>query len=401
MIYPYFNFVVRNLAYAYITLEYFVLIAAKASTIRKHKKIYPFWCVSFGHQALDLHMLSMRFPGKRILVVYSDYGNVNRHIAASFPEVEVLFLTHTKLANRLRLFLEFTKFKKMKFAVMKLFAKNTELIWDCNTKDGEQIEGRYMRELTELIRASDQKASLPQEAITQFESLLPDVKDTWFVSLYLRKKRAGNVIDVRDTDPLPYKAIVERIAELGGKVLVGGDYNPHELFGDIDGVYWKKDIACDQSLFDAYALSQAALFIGTHSGPLIIANAFGVPSLITNTGFFYLSGYRDNQRVLFKRVREVASGRILSAAETFSFPVVSYTQSRENEFATHGLELIDNTEDQLLDAAEEMLQEYVLGNPQPIDQELEDRFRAITPEKSVVRNSPCRPSQSYLRDLNW
>jgi putative glycosyltransferase (TIGR04372 family) len=361
--------------------------------------------VSFGHQALDLYMLSMRFPHKKVLVVYSDYGNVNRHIARSFSEVDILFLTHTALAQNLYRFIEFTKFKKMKFVIVKAVSNNAQLIWDCNTKDGVQIEGRYMVELTQLIKETNQKVVLPTKTITAFETLLhnifPETKSKWFVSLYLRKKRAGNTLDVRDTTPEPYRLIIKRITEIGGFVLVGGDYNPHTLFPDLDGVYWQEDFSCDRSLFDAYALSQAALFIGTHSGPLIIANAFDVPSLITNCGFFYLSGYRDNQRVLFKRVRDAASGRVLSAAETFDFPVVSYTQSRENEFATAGLELVDNTDHELLDAAEEMLQEYILGNTQEIDQGLEDRFRAITPEKSVVRISPCRPSQSYLRNLNW
>ena len=354
---------VLPIAFFGLCIEYPILVIRHIRTVKKATYIYPLFFGSFGHQGVDLHMLAMRFRNKNLLVLLSDYGNYNPYIIDSFaPYVAVRILRHSHFAactwkrvftaERLR-----TIKRVLLHIICAVTGSHAVVLEEFCSQRGEQVTGSYINEYISLLQQhSDIHISPPTAAVEQFwsalEILSPGASHRWFVSLYLRRKR-GKYPDVRDTSPLPYRASIERILADGGLVLIGGDYDPHVLFPDLRGVFGYKDLPCSREIADVGMLSQCQFFIGGHSGPLVIATAFNVPALISNNAFFYLSGYRENQRVLWKKLRRMSSRQILSTQETFTLPIVAFI---ENEpFKAAGLQHVDNTEQEILAATNEML----------------------------------------------
>lgn len=412
-LYRVYRFLLERLAYGYSALEYFFLLLPHCGDIRAAEYVYPLTFVSFGHQGLDLHMAAMRFSGKRCIAFVSDYRNFNRPLVRTFESVlTVRYVRHTRLAVFfLQSVLKYDEVRGMRIAVMRLFVRlvrsRTVVLTDCNTDDRPRIEGRYATEYMSLLHHSPPTLSIlhpPEDAIAAFRSVLhsshPRYADAWFVSLYLRRKYRGRP-DVRDTDPRFYGVIITRVRELGGFVLCGGDYDPHVIFAGQEGVLGYDDFPCTRALCDLFFLSQPRFLVCTHSGPLVVATVFGVPSLVTNCAIFYQSGFRANSRVIYKKLRDVRSSRILGASETFAQPIVAYEEDR---FARTGLAHIDNTEEEIAAGFEEMVALFLRGVPLQETEEdrlLLARFRGLLPAMCVARCSPARPTLHYLRTLAW
>ncbi len=402
--------VIRPIAFVYCGVEYLFLIACQARALRGAEYVYPLWFWSFGHQAADLHMLSMRFRGKKILVLLSDYQNFNPHIINSFREhIDICFLRHSLCMRKACTLLKVLKVRRLKFALLRLYLcvirSKAVLLPEYYESEGSALEGVFLTERLRLFQENADMNIVPSpEPIERFHKILtetyPSLSDKWFVSLYFRSK-IPDVVDFRDTDPAPYKVVVERIGELGGFVFCGGDCDPHQLFPDMPNVLGYKDFSCDRSLTDFYFLTQCRFLIGAPSGPVAIAISFHIPTLISSTATYYYSGARENQIVLYKKLQDSKTGRVLSAHEIFSLPIVAFRNGRE--FQRAGLLHIDNTREEIADALEEMIQRYIMGKEivLPEHQFLYDRFRHLLPKESVAFQTPSRPALSYLQNIVW
>jgi putative glycosyltransferase (TIGR04372 family) len=131
-----------------------------------------------------------------------------------------------------------------------------------------------------------------------------------------------------------------------------------------------------------------------------VATLYGMPMLLTNCGLFYLSGMLKNHLVSYKKLKD-KNARVLSARETFSFPIVGY--SEEHEFRRAGLTPLDHTRDELALLIDEALARLVFHTWEtPPDQEaLERKFRSLVPPNSWAAVSPASPAYHYLRSLRW
>lgn len=412
-VYRAYRCLLERFAYGYSVFEYWLLLLPNLREIRGAEFVYPLTFVSFGHQASDLHMVAMRFPEKQLIAFVSDYRNFNRSLVRTFEDVvKIRYIRHTWLAVFfLRFVLKYDEVRQMRIRAMRSFVRmvrsRADVLIDCNTKDRPRIEGRYATEYISLLEHSPPTLSIlkpPDDAISEFRSILhssyPQYTDTWFVSLYLRRKYIGKP-DVRDTNPDPYDVVIDRIRALGGFILCGGDYDPHAVFVGKEDILGYEDFPCSRELCDLYFLSQPRFLVCTHSGPLVVAMVFNVPSLITNSAFFYQSGSRENNRVIYKRLREIHSGRILCASETFTKPIVEYEEGR---FMRAGLEHVDNTEAEIAAALEEMIDLFLLKNPSRETEEdrlLLERFRNLLPYGCTAHRTPARPTLHYLRTLVW
>ncbi|MBI2870145.1 MAG: TIGR04372 family glycosyltransferase [Candidatus Omnitrophica bacterium] len=391
-------------------MEYLILLLRNCKRLRSAEYINTLWFISFGHQAVDLHMLAMRFRGKRLVVLMSDYDNFNRHLIHSFRGlVDIVFLKHSGLMHRLWRtgMVSVPTLQSLKHGVLvwvlQLLRSSAEIVNFYESLDG-QIASGYVVEYIRLLHSEKAiEVKPPRQAVEEFrhffEKAFPDLAGKWFVSLYLRKKQKG-VVDVRDTHQPPYRKVIERIGALGGFVFCGGDADA-QVFAGLENWLGYADIDCERSLIDLYFLSQCRFLISAASGTHAIASLFNVPVLITNCPFYWHSGWRDNQIIIFKKLRDRHSGRILPARETFSMPIVAY--SDRTHISDAGLDVTDNTETEILQATEEMIGRYILGQEtgQGEDLLLYDRFRELMPEESVGYHSPARPALSYLRSLEW
>lgn len=395
----------------YCSLEYTVHLLCWRSRIQRAPNVTLLWVWSFGHQSLDLHMLALRFPSERVCVLFSEYTPLNRYILGTFPaHIDVCMLKHTWLMDIFaRRVIGRIRLKSVKLSLLRRFVayqgRNQVVIPDFHERQGSRLEGQYMTEYVDLL-----KQPLPvgvieptPTAIEEFRSILgdhyPAYVKRWCIALYLRLKRHSEV-DPRDTEPMAYRSLITMINSLGGFVFCGGDYNPKDLFGSINGVFGYDDFSCSRHLTDFYFLSQSRFMVGTHSGTIVTSTVFGTPTLITNCGFFYLSGFRPNQLVMFKKLRD-SSGRILRASETFRMPIVEYSHS--SQFHKDGLSHIDHTAEELIPAFQQMIDQCIHGRNCMDDEYrlLIDRFRSLVPAESVAACSPCVPVKSYLQKLEW
>ena len=397
-------------ALLFFASEQLVLLILHIPHIRRASHVCHRWVQgSFGHQALDLHMLGMRYAGRDFLVLFSDYGDLNHYLLDTFHgRVRVRFLEHSRIAEYCwRSVLGVPFALRVNAALLRFvhfFSPRTELVSEFYERHGSQIEGTFVTEYLSLLEDHPAPLLPPAEHIERFRRALaeghPEISGQWFVALYLRRKQRGKTC-VRDIDPAPYRALLACVRAEGGVVFCGGDYDPHDVFPGEEGVFGYGDFPCPRWFCDLAFLSQARFVVSTHSGPAPVATIFGTPVLIAECAFFYLSGFRGNQRVSYKKLVESRTGRVLNASEAFSFPIVGYSENRE--FARAGLQHVGHTEEEIGALAEEAVSQFIRGDSRepPDYAELERRFRALLPDRAWARVGPSRPAYAYLRSLQW
>ena len=105
------------------------------------------------------------------------------------------------------------------------------------------------------------------------------------------------------------------------------------------------------------------------------------------------------QRVMYKRVEECATGRILSPEELFSEPVVTFHSTRS--FRQSGLRVVDNTGEEILAGAEEMIAMTTSGASVWTEEQerLLSWYRSLQPDWSVAGLSDSRPAIGTLETL--
>jgi len=126
--------------------------------------------------------------------------------------------------------------------------------------------------------------------------------DKWFVCLHVREGGytwRKDVADARNSDPLTYLPMIERIIkEQGGQVVRIGDPTMTP-FPPMDGLIDLSRIENALPL-QAYAVSRARYFVATESGPTQIGCAFKTPTVSTNA--LNIGIWNDGDALLFKRM---------------------------------------------------------------------------------------------------
>jgi putative glycosyltransferase (TIGR04372 family) len=110
-------------------------------------------------------------------------------------------------------------------------------------------------------------------------------------------------------------------------------------------------LAPDDRAVDLAVLADAAFGTAQNSGPIWVAAAFGTPTLRTSTPYEHLNLPYNRDLSLFKRYR--ADGRFLRYSEILErrLPAVF----RDSDFAERGVDLVENTADEITSATDEFL----------------------------------------------
>ncbi len=395
----------RPLATPLIAAEYLRLLFRNRRAIAAADVVFPVWFWSFGHHATDPHLALLKNPGKKVLLLVSDYGDTNRHLVNSFaPHLSIAYMRHSRFARFLWTDLAGTvRTGSIKRGTLSFFLRITGArasVIDEIFERGPRVSGLYLVDYMRLLKERpDLRPVPPAESINQFRAVLQtghaDLANSWFVGIYLRKKYSARD-DIRDA---PMHSFTEAIAEItarGGKVFLGGDTDGISSFAG-DGVYTYSDFDAPRDLADLYFLTQSRFVIGGHSGPLAVATAFDRPFLVTNCAFYYLSGYLATQRVIYKELRRSETREPIPADELFREPIVSF--SEQAEFDAAGLTVVANSPGDVRAATVEMFE--LLDGHIAADTDLVDRYRSLLPRDSVAYNSDCRPAAVYLQNLKW
>lgn len=181
----------------------------------------------------------------------------------------------------------------------------------------------------------------------------------WFVCLHVREagfhkawheKHPGT----RNADVMTYLKAVQRIIDCGGWVVRVGDPTMAKLLpqkGLID--YAHADIKSEE--LDVFLCAKARFFIGTNSGLGLVPPIFGVPCAMTNWTPIALPQWYGRDRFIPKTIYSVKLGRPLSLTELLSSPAA--WQQFQSYYDAEGLEVRDNTEDEIDELVAELLEE--------------------------------------------
>ena len=225
----------------------------------------------------------------------------------------------------------------------------------------------------------------------------PDFFARPFVTFTFRRKGHGLEAHtaIRDAGPPEnYVPAVRWLTENGFNAVIWGD--DAESFSGIDGVYTLDDARLPREELNLFVFAEAALFVGQQSGAPVLANACGVPCLLTDAIPHRYGTFRRDDIVLFKRLRDL-DGRVLSLAEIYRDHA---DLAQGYNYGAKGVEIVDNTAEELLEAVQEAAAlargELELSEE---EEQLAEAFRALPGRGMPIAYHANRPPLSELRGL--
>lgn len=174
-------------------------------------------------------------------------------------------------------------------------------------------------------------------------------------SAFLRQTMPGSDGDMqepRNMDISTFKAGAEELLRLGYNVIRIGNIAEEPLKIEHPNFVDYPFSGKGNDFMDVYIPATSKFFVGVPSGPMHICNAFRVPCLQVNLARLEIIDYCSPEDLaLFKLIQSESSGRILSIPEIIDAGISKWPI--EN-FADSDFTVIDNTEEELLEAIKEM-----------------------------------------------
>ncbi len=158
------------------------------------------------------------------------------------------------------------------------------------------------------------------------------------------------------------------------------------------------DLALDEnapSYLDFYLLKRANFFIGSTSGPSAIANIFKTSCLLSN--WFPLNVYipnANNQCLIMPKMVETIHG--LASLEDLMEDPLSSTEILDKDKNGNILKLIDNSEEDILDAVKELIEPDMTRTCSPIEFALNQVWNKHIPWKIAIPKSFIKKYGSAL-----
>lgn len=170
-----------------------------------------------------------------------------------------------------------------------------------------------------------------------------------------------------------YDGALRRILDAGYQVLRLGEPGLETWERAPDGYLSLPDVFPGDRWIDLYACAICRFMTAQNSGPIWVAAAFGNTSLRTNTPFEHLNLPYNDDLSLFKRYRRAGADRFLTYREILDARLPG--TFRDADFAELGIELVENTPDEVDAATAEFLTKLD-GTWKP-DPDKHERFRAL------------------------
>ena len=181
----------------------------------------------------------------------------------------------------------------------------------------------------------------------------------WFVALHVRspgffkEDSRSNANFRRNADIMTYLPAIGEITRRGGWVVRLGDSSTPRL-PKMAQVIDYAHLDREKGWLDVFLVAASRFFLGTSSGPVSMAENFGTPIIGANWcgGGRWLACKGD--LILPKLMRRTTDGRLLTMEEMVAPPYFMAFQSLL--FDKHGLEMVDNTAEDIRDSVVEMLE---------------------------------------------
>ncbi|MEQ8394671.1 TIGR04372 family glycosyltransferase [Thalassobaculum sp.] len=150
-----------------------------------------------------------------------------------------------------------------------------------------------------------------------------------------------------------YEPSIRRILDAGYQVLRIGEPGLEAWERSPDGYLSVADAFPDDRWIDLFACAECAFATAQNSGPIWVVAAFGRPSLRTNTPLEHLNLPYNDDLSMFKHYRRVGDDRHMTYSEILDARLPGVF--RDADFAERGIELAENTADEIDAATAEML----------------------------------------------
>ena len=227
--------------------------------------------------------------------------------------------------------------------------------------------------------------TLPDEVVERGETWLRELglpADAWFAALHIRDGGDRSVVADglnrgRNGEIETALPAIRRIVKAGGWVVRLGNKSDAPL-ADEPGVVDLTDGRPREDWQDIFLLARCRFMMCSYSGPFSVAQIFHVPTVCFNVfPHKYIVGSRSRDIVIHKLYRHLADGLLLSFDEMVSPEVVRLFHPME--IRQNGLELVNNSADDIDAVIAQMLNRLGLGEAAADDPEhaLNDAYDAL------------------------
>jgi putative glycosyltransferase (TIGR04372 family) len=197
-------------------------------------------------------------------------------------------------------------------------------------------------------------------------------RDDWFVCVHVRTSHFhGDKASFRNSNFNNYQLAIDHLISIGAKVIRLGDPDSSNNYYKKDGLIDYPNSPYKSEAMDLFLIKNCKFFIGTQSGILDTSYLFKKPTLCLNSVHFDFRSANPLDRILYKRILEKKSNKILSIQECINNFELIMSNKWEDNFL-----FIENTKFEILDATIEFINN--LESPQrPSKKQVEFRRKII------------------------
>jgi putative glycosyltransferase (TIGR04372 family) len=153
---------------------------------------------------------------------------------------------------------------------------------------------------------------------------------------------------------------------------------------------------------DVFCCAECRFFVGTSSGLYLVASSFGVPYVQTNYLPLWTLFFSTQDLFIPKLCRSVSDGRVLKFSEQLSRPLS--TSCVQSSYDLAGVEIDDNTADEINDVVLEMLMRLdgaIVYSED--DDRLQEKFNSLTKICGTLvglqnEGINCRIGRNFVRE---
>jgi putative glycosyltransferase (TIGR04372 family) len=147
---------------------------------------------------------------------------------------------------------------------------------------------------------------------------------------------------------------------------------------------------------DIFLATHCKFYIGAGTGMIMVSSFSEVPTVSCNMAPMGQAPYRSADIFILKKYWDTQKRRLLTFREIISMGADRWDRTEQYEKA--GIELIENTPDEILEAGLEMNARLDgAWVPQPEDEELQEKYRALWRKGHVVEGFKSRVGAAFLR----
>ena len=253
------------------------------------------------------------------------------------------------------------------------------------------IDHNSMHEMVFQSDAIDQENAPFQDLMTRDNllKLLGLKSNDWFVALHIRNNKF--LYDERKVDQHKFNPAIQAIIDAGGHVVQFG-MNMNKVQGfDPSKVKLLSEIQGAEGL-DLSVIAKAKFCLASASGPTDVAEAFGTPTLQTDSIASCLQIKSSSKGSMYLPKRVLRNNKTLKFSE-LAETGLGYREVSLKEWAKESVTLQENSSTEILNATLEMLY------PENQTSELSSRLQEIRAEYKILAQGKI--PESYLASNDW